>query len=97
MSRYSFPIIAWDTGTREEGAAPWVAISQLLKDIGADGINFDTLESIPAQFRQASDAPAILSRSSRNLIFAMKPWPGRTSDGTTGSRGKARNILLCRW
>jgi len=51
-----FPIIAWDTGTREEGAAPWVAISQLLKEIGADGINFDTLESIPAQFRQASDA-----------------------------------------
>ena len=25
-----FPIIAWDTGTREEGIFPWVAISQLL-------------------------------------------------------------------
>ena len=35
---------------------PWIAIAQLLKDIGADGLNFDTLESIPAQFRQASDA-----------------------------------------
>ncbi|MGH9537925.1 MAG: formylglycine-generating enzyme family protein [Terriglobales bacterium] len=54
--RVFFPIIAWDTGTRDEGALPWVAISQLLKDIGADGINFDTLESIPAQFRSASDA-----------------------------------------
>jgi formylglycine-generating enzyme required for sulfatase activity len=31
-------------------------MSQLLKDIGADGINFDTLESVPPQFRQASDA-----------------------------------------
>ena len=51
-----FPILAWDTGTRDEGAFPWVAISQLLADIGADGINFDTLESIPASFRQASDA-----------------------------------------
>jgi gamma-glutamyl hercynylcysteine S-oxide synthase len=51
-----FPIIAWDSGTREESAVPWVAVSQLLKDIGADGINFDTLESIPAPFRQASDA-----------------------------------------
>jgi iron(II)-dependent oxidoreductase len=50
-----FPIIAWDTGTREEGAPPWVAVSQLLKDIGADGLNFDTLESIPVQFRAASD------------------------------------------
>ena len=48
-----FPIIAWDTGTREEGTPPWVAVSQLLKDIGADGLNFDTLESIPAQFRSA--------------------------------------------
>jgi iron(II)-dependent oxidoreductase len=51
-----FPILAWDTGTRDEGAFPWVAISKLLKDINADGINFDTLESIPAPFRQASDA-----------------------------------------
>jgi len=51
-----FPIIAWDTGTREEGVFPWVAISQLLKDVSADGINFDTLESVPAQFRLASDA-----------------------------------------
>ena len=51
-----FPILAWDSGTRDEGTFPWVAISQLLADIGADGINFDTLESIPAPFRQASDA-----------------------------------------
>ncbi len=51
-----FPILAWDAGTREEGVFPWIAIAQLLNDIGADGINFDTLESVPAQFRQASDA-----------------------------------------
>src|SRR5262249_1606801 len=51
-----FPILAWDGGTREEGAAPWLAMAQLMKDIGADGINFDTLESVPAQFRRASDS-----------------------------------------
>jgi len=51
-----FPILAWDTGTRGEGEPSWMALSQLLKDIGADGINFDTLESVPAQFRAASDA-----------------------------------------
>jgi gamma-glutamyl hercynylcysteine S-oxide synthase len=51
-----FPIIAWDSGTREEGTVPWIAIAQLLKDIGADGVNFDTLDSIPAAFRKASDA-----------------------------------------
>jgi len=51
-----FPTLAWDSGTREEGIFSWIALSQLLKEIGADGINFDTLESVPQQFRQASDA-----------------------------------------
>jgi gamma-glutamyl hercynylcysteine S-oxide synthase len=51
-----FPILAWDTGTRDEGTPPWISITQLLTDIGADGINFDTLESVPLQFKLASDA-----------------------------------------
>jgi len=51
-----FPILAWDTGTRDEGAFPWISMSQLLAEIGADGINFDTLESVPLSFRLASDA-----------------------------------------
>lgn len=51
-----FPFLAWDTGTRQEGAFPGVVISQLLKDISADGVNFDTLESVPAQFRLVSDS-----------------------------------------
>lgn len=49
-----FPVLAWDSGTRDAGD-PATTLSQLLKDIGADGINFDTLESVPAQFRRASD------------------------------------------
>jgi formylglycine-generating enzyme required for sulfatase activity len=51
-----FPILAWDAGTRDEGEAPWITIAKLLADVGADGINFDTLESVPYQFRTASDA-----------------------------------------
>ncbi len=51
-----FPFIKWDQGTREEGEAAALAASQLLNEIGADGINFDTLESVPAEFREASDA-----------------------------------------
>lgn len=50
-----FPILAWDTGTRPEGASPAIVMAQLMKDVGADGINFDTLESVPPEFRQASD------------------------------------------
>jgi formylglycine-generating enzyme required for sulfatase activity len=30
-------------------------LSRLLQDLGADGINFDTLDSVPADFRRASD------------------------------------------
>ena len=51
-----FPILAWDTGTRDEGEPPWIAITRLLADIGADGINFDTLETVPPQYHEASDA-----------------------------------------
>ena len=51
-----FPFLAWDTGTRNEGTAPATVMAQLLKDIDADGINFDTLESVPPGFRDASDA-----------------------------------------
>ncbi|HET7440829.1 MAG TPA: hypothetical protein VFJ47_05950 [Terriglobales bacterium] len=54
--RVFFPYLAWDSGTRDEGAPPWTTMSQMLKNIGADGINFDTLESVPLPFRQASDA-----------------------------------------
>lgn len=54
--RVFFPILAWDTGTREEASPPWTVLAQLLKEIGADGVNFDTLESVPEQFREAADA-----------------------------------------
>lgn len=49
-----FPILAWDTSTRPEGKPVWTALVELLKDIGADGINFDTLESAPVEFHRAS-------------------------------------------
>lgn len=54
--RVFFPVLAWDTGTRDEGKSPAEAMARLLAEIGADGINLDTLESVPAQFREASDA-----------------------------------------
>ncbi len=51
-----FPTLAWDTSTRPEGKPVWTALTELLKEIGADGINFDTLESAPVDFRRASEA-----------------------------------------
>jgi len=51
-----FPLLVWDAGTRNEGAPASAVMAQLLKDVDADGINFDTLESVPPGFREASDA-----------------------------------------
>ena len=51
-----FPFISWDTGTRDESTSPATALAQLLKDVDADGVNFDTLESAPVEFTLASDA-----------------------------------------
>jgi iron(II)-dependent oxidoreductase len=51
-----FPMLAWDAGTRNEDAANATVMAQLLKEVDADGINFDTLESVPPGFREASDA-----------------------------------------
>lgn len=51
-----FPTLAWDTSTRPEGRPVWTALVDVLKEIGADGINFDTLESAPVEFRRAAEA-----------------------------------------
>ena len=53
--RVLFPVMMWDQGTRDEGAPNWVATSRFLADIGADGINGDTLEGMARVFRTASD------------------------------------------
>jgi len=54
--RVFFPTLAWDTGTREEAVPNATALAQLMAQIGADGVNFDTLEDVPAAFRQAAEA-----------------------------------------
>ncbi|PYV20231.1 MAG: sulfatase-modifying factor protein, partial [Acidobacteria bacterium] len=43
-------------GTRDEGAPNWVATARLLAEVGADGVNGDTLAELPLAFREASDA-----------------------------------------
>jgi formylglycine-generating enzyme required for sulfatase activity len=50
-----FPTLAWDTGTRDEGEPVGKALAELMKQIGADGVNFDTLEDVPASFHAAAE------------------------------------------
>jgi gamma-glutamyl hercynylcysteine S-oxide synthase len=54
--RVLFPTMLWDQGTREEGQPDPDALSRELAEIGADGINGDTLQGVPRTFRSASDA-----------------------------------------
>jgi len=53
--RVLFPIMLWDQGTRDVGAPNWDATVRAMAEIGADGINGDTLGGVPHVFRTASD------------------------------------------
>jgi formylglycine-generating enzyme required for sulfatase activity len=53
--RVLFPMMMWDQGTRDP-EQPWPeAIAQLMKEIGADGINGDTQDAVPLSFIKASE------------------------------------------
>jgi gamma-glutamyl hercynylcysteine S-oxide synthase len=53
--RVLFPMMMWDQGTRDPGK-PWSdAIAEIMKQIGADGINGDTQDGVPLAFSKASD------------------------------------------
>ena len=52
----SFPVMPWDTGTRDEGVPLWEAAARDMKAIGADGINGDTMGGIPQEFQKAANA-----------------------------------------
>ncbi len=50
-----FPLNPWDNGTRDEGQPLWTAIAGELKAVEADGVNGDTMDGIPREYREASD------------------------------------------
>jgi iron(II)-dependent oxidoreductase len=54
--RVFFPVMAWDQGTRDPVAPNWDASAKLLAEVGADGINGDTLRGLPRAFQSAADA-----------------------------------------
>jgi iron(II)-dependent oxidoreductase len=50
-----FPMMMWDQGTRDPGA-PWPeALTQLMIEIGADGMNGDTQDGVPLAFSLAAE------------------------------------------
>jgi iron(II)-dependent oxidoreductase len=54
--RVLFPMMMWDQGTHDPGK-PWTAaIAEVMKEIGADGINGDTQDGVPLAYSLAADA-----------------------------------------
>ena len=52
--RVLFPEMMWDRGTRAEGVNDEEALTRELAEVGADGVNGDTLEGMPRSFFEAA-------------------------------------------
>jgi formylglycine-generating enzyme required for sulfatase activity/inosine-uridine nucleoside N-ribohydrolase len=72
-----FPVMPWDTGTRDERVPLCEAAARDTKAIGADGINGDTMGGIPQEFRKAADAvghPLVLEPENALADLKMLKW-----------------------
>lgn len=80
--RVFLPTMPWDHGTREPERNDWQAIAELVKAVGADGINGDTYNGVPRAFFDACDAlgcPVVLQpestiSSEEQLIWNVQSW-----------------------
>src|SRR5260370_25615550 len=53
--RVLFPMMMWDQGTRELAKSWPEEIAEVMKEVGADGINGDTQDGVPLAFSLAAD------------------------------------------
>jgi gamma-glutamyl hercynylcysteine S-oxide synthase len=80
--RVFLPTMPWDNGTREPEQNDWQAMAQLVKAVGADGINGDTYNGVPRAFFDACDAlgcPVVVQPEStisaeEQLIWNVQSW-----------------------
>ncbi len=80
--RVFLPTKPWDNGTRPQGQRDWHAIADIIRAVGADGINGDTYNGVPRAFFDACDAvgcPVVLQPEStisaeEQLIWNVQSW-----------------------
>lgn len=74
--RVFFPVMPWDTGTRKEEKPFWQAAAELMKAVGADGLNGDTLHGFPAAAYQATEAAShpLVLEPENNMPEEMLGW-----------------------
>lgn len=71
--RVLFPMMMWDQGTHQPSQSWPDALANLMKDIGADGINGDTQDGVPLGFALAAE------KSGHPLAF--QPENGPSDEG----------------
>lgn len=54
--RVFFPIMIWDNGTRDIGISISSALAKEMKELGADGLNGDTMQGVTEDFKNAYDS-----------------------------------------
>lgn len=66
-----FPMMMWDQGTHPEGIPNWESTAKIMAEIGADGVNGDTMNGVPKAFRDASD------KTGHPLVFEPEGYVGQ--------------------
>ncbi|MBI4582163.1 MAG: SUMF1/EgtB/PvdO family nonheme iron enzyme [Planctomycetes bacterium] len=77
-----FPVMPWDTGTHRPEIPWWDQAARDMKEIGADGLNGDTMHGVRIEFRQASDRtghivalePEVAMSESKMVIWNTMSW-----------------------
>ncbi|MYM95234.1 SUMF1/EgtB/PvdO family nonheme iron enzyme [Rugamonas sp. FT81W] len=77
-----FPTMPWDTGSRDVGTTMHQATAALMAEIGADGVNGDTMDGLPLDYRTASDAtghpvalePELAFKDDGMLAYNQQSW-----------------------
>jgi iron(II)-dependent oxidoreductase len=95
--RVLFPMMLWDQGTRDFGQAESKALAEELAEVGADGINGDTMAAVPREYRIASDRtghplafePERLTVDEA-LAYNQMNWGPATAPAAPGAPGPPR-------
>ena len=83
------PAKPWDHGTRDPGVTHWDGLAEIVKAVGADGINGDTFNGVPRAFFDACDKlgqpvvvqPESTISSEEQLIWNVQSWGKKAPDG----------------
>jgi gamma-glutamyl hercynylcysteine S-oxide synthase len=98
--RVLFPVMLWDQGTHDPGRPEPEVLSEQLAEVGADGINGDTMIAVPRSFRVASDKtghplafePEHLTQDEA-VAYNNMMWAQAVPQGPVQQQGPARRYL----